>query len=67
MTKEIYDFIMGELGKKGMASQHYEMYEYFLEGKKNKKSLVQSALIYILIAILGGMGTLLVMGVKALI
>jgi hypothetical protein len=66
MVKNIDVKLGGNYDKKGMITEHCEMYEYFIETKNNKKSIVQGAIGYVLIALLGGIGTLLAIGIKAI-
>ena len=63
MTKSMYDKLMGTLDKKGVITEHYEMYEVHL----NHKGQFQGALGYILTAIIGGAMALIVIGIKAVI
>ena len=65
MTKNMYDKLMGTLDKKGVITEHYEMYEIHLDGKKDHKGLYQGALGYIITAVIGGAMALIVIGIKA--
>ena len=64
MTKIIHLKLGGDLDKKGMITEHCEMYEFFLEARKNKKNLWQHAATYMLSAVLGGLMVLIGLGIK---
>jgi hypothetical protein len=67
MVKNIDVKLGGNYDKKGMITEHCEMYEYFLETKNNKKSLMQHAAAYMLSASLGGLLVLIGLGIKAML
>lgn len=65
IVKEIRDKLLGTMDKKGMITEHCEMYDSFIASLNNKKSILQHSITYIISATLGGLIVLIGMGIKA--
>lgn len=66
IVKEIRDKLLGTMDKKGMITEHCEMYDSFIASLDNKKSMLQHAFTYIVSAALGGLIVVVGMGIKAM-